>query len=304
MRVLLTLFLCCVGLTVQAKETISVVWGFSLGSNTTQNVRLLIDELNAIQNRYDFVFVHKPGAGGTLAANFVADNPNSAVVAMSSSFIIRPLFERQEPTHKLDDFRPILVQGNGTPLVYVSSKFNNLQQVLNSTQPLTVGVSGVGSVSHLATTALSGAGIHITIVNFKHQQEASTAAAGGHVDLAVGFLSDLQPLLDAGRVRVIGYTGKADIPGYAGLQLERQGIKDAGNLTANYAVYASTRMAADKYQDIHNLMARALTSPTVRQNMAKDMINIPSFNREQSMEWYASQRSFWQRQVTKLTGEK
>lgn len=290
--------------TAMAKETISIAWGFSLGSNQAATVRLLIEELNRIQNRYDFVLAARPGAGGTLAANFVTENPNTALVAMSSSFIVRPLFEKKDPTHNLDDFRPILVQGNGTPLVYVSQKFTNIRQVLQSPQELTVGVSGIGGLSHLATVALGSHGAKLTIVNFRNQQEASAAAAGGHVDLAVGFLADLQPLLDAGKLHVLAYTGRTDIASYPGLQLSKQGIRDVDVLTANYAIYASRRMSWEKFVDINILLSQAQNSPMVKQSLAKDMVEVANLTRSQSDDWYAAQRTFWQKQVEKIQREK
>ena len=137
-----------------AVETITILWAFNIGSNQANTVRLMIDELNRSQDKYQFVIASKPGAGGTIAANAVAENPNNTLVSMSSSFIIRPYFEKNEPTHNLDNFVPLLVQGTGTPMYVVSSKFASIEQALNAPN-LSVGVSGIGSISHMLAVEIS-----------------------------------------------------------------------------------------------------------------------------------------------------
>ena len=218
-----------------ATESINILWAFNIGSNQANTIRLIIDEANKSQNKYEFRIDGKPGAGGTTAANFVNENPNNTVVGMSSSFFIRPAFEGgKNPVHNLDTYRPILVQSEGSPLVFVSNKFTSFKDAVK--QPnLTIGVSGIGSISHLAANELVKKNSTATVVNFKNMIDASTAAGGGHVDIAVGFYADLKPLLDANRLNIIGYTGKKVLPGLTDLRLSNFGISNADNLTANYA---------------------------------------------------------------------
>ena len=118
------------GGNVLAKEQIEIVWAFNVGSNQANIVREMIHLANASQSKYQFVFQHKPGAGGTIAANYVNSNPQRTVLAMSSSFIIRPYFEQGVNTHDLDDFVPVLVQGHQAPLFLVSSRIKNKQHLI------------------------------------------------------------------------------------------------------------------------------------------------------------------------------
>ena len=240
-----------------ATESINILWAFNIGSNQANTIRLIIDEANKSQNKYEFRIDGKPGAGGTTAANFVNENPNNTVVGMSSSFFIRPAFEGgKNPVHNLDTYRPILVQSEGSPLVFVSNKFTSFKDAVK--QPnLTIGVSGIGSISHLAANELVKKNSTATVVNFKNMIDASTAAGGGHVDIAVGFYADLKPLLDANRLNIIGYTGKKVLPGLTDLRLSNFGISNADNLTANYAVFASKGMEQKKFEEISAILSKA-----------------------------------------------
>jgi tripartite-type tricarboxylate transporter receptor subunit TctC len=273
---------------VHAQETITVLWAFNIGSNQANTVRIMCDELNKTQNKYTFVISHKPGAGGTIAANAVTANPNNTLVSMSSSFIIRPYFERYEPTHNLDHFTPILVQGTGSPMTIVSGKYTKLENALANPN-LTIGVSGVGSISHLAANELLQITKTATIVNFKSMVEAGTAAAGGHVDLAIGLDADVAPFVDGGKVDALARTGSAI-----------KQIPNAAKLTANYAIFASTSMDPERFKEIHQMMASINTKSAVVNSYKRDLLTPATLNLEQSHNWYTTERMFWKRQVDKI----
>lgn len=275
---------------VYSQEIISVLWGFNVASNSANSVRNICDELNKMQNKYKFVLVGKPGAGGSIAANAVVESPNNTLVAMSSSFIIRPYFEQKEKTHNLDNFIPILVQGVGSPLVVGSSKFNSLATAI-ATPNLTIGVSGMGTVSHLTAYNLSRLMKDATIVFFRSSLDAAIAAAGNHLDLVVAFDPDISSLVESNKLNVLARTGSNS---------KITGIPEIGQLTANYAIYASTSMDKEKFLEIHKLMAVANTRQSVLDSYKIDLLTPVVLNLDQSRQWYSSERQFWKRQVEKI----
>lgn len=281
-------------LAVYSQEVIQVAWAFNIGSSSANSVRVICEELNQSQNKYTFVLVSRPGAGGTIAANSVAASPNNTLVAMSSSFIIRPNYEKNEPTHNLDSFVPILVQGNGSPLTITSAKHNNMAEVYSNPK-LTIGVSGNGSISHLIATEILHINKTASIVNFKSTVDAGTAAAGGHVDIAIGFDADTSALVEANKLSVIGRTG-------SGTRLKE--IPDASKLAANYAIYAHTGMDNERFKEIHQMMMAVNTKPTVINSYKRDQLNAVVLNIDQSRTWYTNERAFWKKQVEKITGAK
>lgn len=280
-----------------ASEPITILWAFNIGSNQANTIRLIIDEANKSQNKYEFRLDGKPGAGGTTAANFVQDNPNNTLVGMSSSFFIRPVFEGgKNPVHNLDNYKPVLVQSEGSPLIFVSNKFTSIKDAVK--QPnLSVGVSGIGSVSHLAANELFKKNPTATIVNFKNMIEASTAAGGGHVDIAVGFYADLKPLLDANKLNIIGYTGRKVLPPIGDLRLSNYGITTADNLTANYAIFASKQMDQKRFEEINSILNKANKTKLVSESYAIEFLSPLNLNINDSLQWYNSERKYWAEQV-------
>lgn len=293
-----------IALSTQAwsKETIHLVWGFNVGSSTASNARALVDEANRIQNKYLFVFSGRPGAGGSIAANAVVASPENTIVSMSSSFIIRPYFEKQDRTHNLDDFVPVLVQGTGAPLFLVSGKYTDLKALMNRRE-ITIGVSGVGSISHLVATEVFGKHSGVTMVNFKSMPEAVLAAAGQHVDASVAVYSDAVPLLDANKIKILGYTGNKEQALAKKLLFSQQGINGTDNLVANYAIYASVNMSQLRYKEIRNILVEANKSRSVINSYHASLLTPASFGITESEVWYALQRRFWRGQVEKITGK-
>jgi tripartite-type tricarboxylate transporter receptor subunit TctC len=287
----------------QARETIQMLWGFNAGSGTASNARLLAEEANRLQNKYLFVFVNKPGAGGSIAANSVASSPDNSVVSMSSSFIIRPYYEKNERTHNLNEFTPILVQATGLPLFLVSGQSKTLKS-LTAKSNFTVGVSGVGSISHLVATELFKNYPGANIVNFKSMPEAALATAGKHVDAAVGQYTDVAALLEANKLSVLGYTGTIALPAFPNLLLHKQGMAGAANLTANYAVYASTNMNPNKFKEIRDILLEANRSESVINGYRANFLVPANLNVTESEVWYSLQRRYWQKQVEQATSKK
>ena len=73
-KILLLIALILVTALAQAQLTVQVIWPFDPGANHASIVRALIDNANKTQNKYQFVFVNKSGAGGIIAANAVLNS--------------------------------------------------------------------------------------------------------------------------------------------------------------------------------------------------------------------------------------
>lgn len=292
----------CVSLPAMAKdnrEEISILWGFNIGSNQANTIRIMTEELNKMQNKYKFVLVSKPGAGGTIAAQAVAASPENTLVAMSSSFIIRPYFEKTQPVQNLDNYMPILVQGTGQPLYLVSAKHKNIRDIFN-TKNISIGVSGIGSISHLAANELVKLNPTITVVNFKNQLDATVAAVGKHVDAAIAFYADAKPLLDDNKIQVLGYTGNKVQLNQPKKMFNQFNMPESSRITANYAIYASRSMNSERFREIHNLLMSVNQHPIVLESYAKDQLTPVKLHMAESEVWYGVERRFWREAVAKI----
>ena len=150
-------------LTAVAKENIVIYYSWSASDTAANFHRVLADEANKIQDRYNFVFDVKPGAGGSIAANHVLNQPN-AVLATASAFFIRPNFFPNE-SHDISKFQELFPQCSA-PAVITSKKYKTWADVPTD-KPVTIGMSGMGTTTHLIAAQIAKKYPNLTIVPFK-----------------------------------------------------------------------------------------------------------------------------------------
>jgi tripartite-type tricarboxylate transporter receptor subunit TctC len=298
LKTMLTIAALTITSMASAAETISILWGFSIGSNQASTLRIMSDEANKAQSKYNFIVESKAGAGGSIAANHVLQHPNITLVGMSSSFFIRPAVETIG-IHDLAKFKPILIQGTGAPVSVISKKYKNINELLKQENP-SVGISGQGSISDMLANVLKEKNPNLTIVNFKGMVDASVAAAGGHIDAAIVLPMDAKAMVDANEVSIIGYTGITELADHKGLMLTKQGIPAADKLVANYAIFVSTDMATEKYREIHEILSKAAKTDRVIDSYKKDLIAPVNIPLVKSMDWYNSERQYWSKTANRL----
>ena len=69
----LILILSLFATTVFAQERVPSVWAFNISNTQGSYFRATLLEANRIQNKYEFIVEHKPGAGGEVAAGYALD---------------------------------------------------------------------------------------------------------------------------------------------------------------------------------------------------------------------------------------
>jgi tripartite-type tricarboxylate transporter receptor subunit TctC len=107
MKKLLAILLATFSIAATAKETITLAYSWTAADKAANFYRALADEANKLQTQYTFVFDPKPGAGGTVAANYTTNNPSNTLWINSSAGFIRPNLLPAD-SHSMADFRSIL----------------------------------------------------------------------------------------------------------------------------------------------------------------------------------------------------
>jgi tripartite-type tricarboxylate transporter receptor subunit TctC len=58
-------------LTATAKEKVPAVWPFTPASTQGLYYRAILEQANKEQDKYEFIFEHRTGAGGAIATQYV-----------------------------------------------------------------------------------------------------------------------------------------------------------------------------------------------------------------------------------------
>lgn len=286
-----------VTLSAFAAERISIVWGFNPASNQANFYRAMVNELNATQKKYEFVFENRPGAGGAVAARYVLNNSESAVLGGTSTFFLRSQFD-QQTGYATSEFQPVLVQTLGAPLILLSKKHHSLKDLNKNPVDITVSISGAGSSSHLMASVLKESMPKVKIVNYVSLVDANKDIMGQHIDSGWNFYADVDKLIESKAAQGLALTGKKSHNGIP--TFKQAGVSGFDDLTSNTAMYTSAKMPKEKVLEIHAMLREVNRNPKIKDFYAREYSTPADMDYEQTRQWYIGQEVFWTVQAKKM----
>ena len=190
------------------------------------------------QLKQTVVIENRVGASGTLAAEALIKSPPDGYTMFYGGLnplVIFPGAGGQVRYDPLKDVTPIGLGNMGFPVLVTGAGFGakTIAEAMAKAKASeqSCGTGGNASVQHFACVAIeSAAKIKLLIVPYKAGALAVTEAAGGQISFAVGYMSEIEPLITAGRLVPLAVYGPKRLPklpnvptmteaGYPGLEL-------------------------------------------------------------------------------------
>ena len=243
-----------------AQQSVPLVWPFAPGSNQSNFARAIVEEANKQQTKYVFHFENKPGAGGSIAANYVLNYNGIALLTSSSSFFVRPVYYPNE-SHKVSDFTPVIIQCTGQPYVVVSAKYKNINE-LRAQPKLTIGAT-LGSLTEALGREVKNnlpASTDMAFIGYSNTLQPTQEMIGGILDLNVDLPASTVQWVETGKINVIGTSGTRDYPGYK--TFHSQGVKGFEDLVSNYQIVVSAKTDPAVVQELHAILRKASKDST------------------------------------------
>lgn len=287
-------------LTLAAPVQVPIVWPFSVGSNQVNFIRTIIDDANRKQDKYNFFVEFKPGAGGTIAAQYVDNHKGIALLSSSSSFFVRPFYYPNE-SHKVENFKPVLIECTGQPLAVVSKNFTSLDELKNQKR-LTIGAN-FGSLTEAVVRQLNQVlpNVEIDIIPFPGTVQATQEVLAGRLDLNVDTPGESLQWLEIGRINMIGSSGTVENKYFK--TFNSQGIKGFGGLTNNYMMVASSKTDPAIVKELHDILRASAqtTAVRLREYYARDYCVEADLNFKQTNELYNKWSAYWPEKLNTLS---
>ncbi len=267
-KLLTTLLLAASALAAHARENITIFYAWGPGDSVANYHRTIANEANKIQDKYNFIFDTKPGAGGAIASNHVLNTPNS-VLAHSTAFFVRPVVYPNE-SYDLNKFKEQYVHCMA-PMAVTSTKYKTVKDVPANAS---VGISGLGVTTHLAAIELQKRYPNLNIVPFKSTNDSMLSMVSGQTDLHIGFISEAEQWSKENansdrKVTVLGITGNKVVNGYQ--PLVRQGFDASfADMNVGHHLLLPATVSEEKRKEFHAIFARAAQTASVRAAYAVD----------------------------------
>jgi tripartite-type tricarboxylate transporter receptor subunit TctC len=291
MKKLFAILLSAVAITAAAKENITIYYSWSASDTAANFHRVLADEANKIQDRYNFVFDVKPGAGGSIAARQVAGQPDT-ILATASAFFIRPNFFPNE-SHDISQFRELFPQCSA-PAVITSKKYKTWSEVPTD-RPVSIGMSGMGTTTHLIAAQIEKKYPNLVIVPFKSTSDAVLSVLSDSTDMAVNFMGDSVQYVETNRLNVLGATGPKIVNGVK--PLSSMGFtKDLDVMDVPAQLLVPNSFPETKAREIRAIFVQAGRRQAVLDSYKPDYCQSNNQMSDRDIQpWYAKQTQDWRR---------
>jgi tripartite-type tricarboxylate transporter receptor subunit TctC len=198
------------------ERPVRIVVPYAAGGNTDAIARIASERLT---NAFGMQFIvdNRAGAGGAIAAEFVAKAPADGYtlfVAALSQFGPVPLTQKVNYS-PLKDFAAISnIGANGFVIaVHSSVPVKNLKEYIDYVKArpnqLNYGSGGTGSLTHLAAALfLQRAGMQMVHVPYKGGAPALADTLAGQVQMYAGSPSELIPHAKTGKIHLLGISSR------------------------------------------------------------------------------------------------
>jgi tripartite-type tricarboxylate transporter receptor subunit TctC len=199
-------------------RVIKLVIPYPAGGVVDVTGRLLADHLQKELNGI-IIIENKPGAGGTIGANFVARaEPDGYTLLLSgaATHAFAPSLYKSLPYDPVADFAPItqVTEGPLALCVPSASEIKDLGQFVSYLKAkgatTNYASNGNGTYPHLAMELLKQkAGFESVHVPFRGGNEAITALLGGQVDFTFNHIPNVLSHVEQGTLRALATSGSS-----------------------------------------------------------------------------------------------
>jgi tripartite-type tricarboxylate transporter receptor subunit TctC len=291
-------------------RTITLVVPFAAGGPTDVVARTLGASMTKALGQ-TVVIENKLGAGGTIAANYVAKaTPDGyAIFIHHNGMATATGLYRKLPFNPLTDFEYI-GQVADVPMTLLARRdfpADNLREfiayVRANKDKINLANAGLGAVSHLCGMLLQQAiGVELTTVPFQGTAPALTALLGGQVDVLCDQTTQTLPHIKAGKVKFYGVTTLQRIAALPDAPtLDEQGLKDF-EVVVWHGVYAPKGTPREALDKINAALRAALRDPEVATRFAELGAQIVPESKQTPAglrDWLNSEIDKWQPVIRK-----
>jgi tripartite-type tricarboxylate transporter receptor subunit TctC len=271
----------CAGALAQGypNKPVRLIVGFAPGGAADIISRAMSDPL-ARSLGQGIIVDNKPGAGSSLAADFVAKaapDGYTILIASQSGMIVNPLVNKSVTYDTQRDFAAVS-QVTSSPLVVAvnpSLPVNSIRDLIAEAKKapgkLNFATSGNGSLPHLATALFDAmAGIEMVHIPYKSGGLSVQSVLAGDTQVTFATAPSVMPLVQAGRLRGLAVTTRQRSSLIAGLP----GMEEAGlpnyNLSIWYGFFAPAGTPRDIVKRLFDGTVQALQDARLKDVLARD----------------------------------
>jgi len=282
---------------------VTLVVPFSPGTGIDILARVIAPKLSEKWN-HAVVVENKAGASGNIGTDFVAKSPADGYTLMVTvnTFTITPSLIKNTPYDIERDFSPISEIATATYCFDVNPKVfpaSNMQEAIDLIRKnpgkYFFASPGNGTPHHIGMELMKlRLGLNVTHVPYKGFAGAMQDLIGGQVQMMFTLVHSSIPHARAGRIRILGVTGKERSPQFPEPPTFReQGIGFMEDVDAWYAVIGPAKLEPELLAKLNADVNAVMALPDVRENLIKQGLIPATSTPDQLAALIRSDRDRW-----------
>lgn len=253
---------------------------------------------------------NRSGASGRIgteaAAKAAPDGYTIAIVELPHA--IAPAVTAKLPYDLLKDFTPISMVGTSPLLLFVNGgKYKTgdikgfLKDVRASATPVALAHSGNGSISHLSSELLAGAGgLKVNAIPYRGSAPALTDVAAEQVAGHFATLASGASLVSAGKISVLMTTGPARLASMPQVPTAREAGLGGMQFNQWWALVAPATTPIEVIERLRKEALAALEHPGTRERLTTLGIDLKGSTRDELRSFMRDEVGHWGAVVRKI----
>jgi tripartite-type tricarboxylate transporter receptor subunit TctC len=256
-------------------KTVTVIVGNTPGAGNEIAFRKLAEIVQKQNPKFTYVVQNMPGADSVIANNkFLEADPNGYTINLPShmsSYVTNDIWETKIKKYQYDSFVDVLTMGK-SPLVLVASPKSTVntpvdfvRYVAKSTKPINIAIGGGAhrtAYEYLMTKSHASKDI-VKPIKFNGPLPAVTSVASydGNTGTEFGIMpiAVAKPLVEAGKVKTIGFTGTKTMSQYPNVPLLNT-VAPGINVYAAWSIQLPPNTSTDIVEWYQTNFAKAVRS--------------------------------------------
>jgi len=254
---------------------VKIIHGFGPGGPVDLLARLVASQF-ADTFGQQAVVEGKPGAGGTIGANFVAkaEPDGYTLFLMASGHSAAPGLYRSLPFDAVSDFTMISMVAR-SPFAIIAgpgSSAASIQDLVAAAkaQPgkIDYGSGGTGSGMHLAAVLFQArAGVQLTHVPYKGGSAPALAVMSGEVPIIFTSLAGMSSHIESGKVRPLAVTSRSRFAAFPDIPTVAETVLPDFDVSAWYALAGPRNLPPAIVARLNEMVQATLRRPEIVQNL-------------------------------------
>jgi len=289
---------------------IKFIVGFPPGGSTDLVTRIVATQM-AEELKQPVVVENKPGAGGNIASQFVANStPDGYTIFLGTlaTHGINPMLQKNLPFDHIKDFSFISQLGYYTNLVLVnpSTPVKTLGEWISYakklSRPVNFGSPGAGTSPHLTGEYFKIlTSVDLVHIPYKGSGPALTDLVGGQLDVMFDNLPSALGLVQAGKLRPLAITSRERVKQLPDVPTAVESGLPEMVVDAWVGVMAPAGLPKPILDSLHKAIVNSVNTPQVRSKLEERGVTIRTSQPDEFQAYIKSENEKWAK-VIKISG--